>query len=240
MNSSLLRRDPIAIRLMMGSSRSAAMPWTYCGVTAVSSITTPAALAVARPVAAPMSSTEAAAIRGDCGNVVKEPEQAGAHRVSVIALETTVKNSPGVRGEELCAGVRRAAEPLVAAAVHPDEHHFGAIGAAQCREAVHLGADGVFDGRGRAVIEVAPPSGHRRRRHDVTGTSAADHRTAVVGHNRIRSAMRSEDGHRARRRAANRRAQRPGNGRDCSDDVGSLARKPVGHEGPADRPVANT
>src|ERR1700741_3351584 len=40
------------MRLMIGNSRSAAIPWTYCGVTAVSSMTTPAALAVARPVAA--------------------------------------------------------------------------------------------------------------------------------------------------------------------------------------------
>src|SRR5690242_11314300 len=61
MKISLLRRDPIAIRLIIGSSRSAVIPCTYCGVTAVSSITTPAAFAVARPVAAPMSSTEAAA-----------------------------------------------------------------------------------------------------------------------------------------------------------------------------------
>lgn len=48
---------------MIGSSRSAVIRWTYCGVTAVSSMTTPAAFAVARPAAAPMSSIEAAASR---------------------------------------------------------------------------------------------------------------------------------------------------------------------------------
>src|SRR5688500_7083679 len=61
MKNSLLRSDPIAICLMIGSSRSAAEPSRNCGVTAVSSTTTPAALALARPAAAPMSSTDAAA-----------------------------------------------------------------------------------------------------------------------------------------------------------------------------------
>ncbi len=61
MNNSLLRTEPTAIFLMIGSSRSAATPWTYCGVTAVSSTTTPAALKLARPAAAPTSSTDAAA-----------------------------------------------------------------------------------------------------------------------------------------------------------------------------------
>src|SRR6478752_1456259 len=61
MNRILLRSDPIAIFLMIGSSRLAATPATYCGVTAVSSTTTPAALALARPAAAPTSSTDAAA-----------------------------------------------------------------------------------------------------------------------------------------------------------------------------------
>ena len=63
MKSSLLRSEPMAICLMIGSSRSAADPWRYCGVTAVSSTTTPAALALARPAAAPTSSTLAAAMR---------------------------------------------------------------------------------------------------------------------------------------------------------------------------------
>src|SRR5829696_4410185 len=63
MISSLLRSEPIAILRMIGSSRSAASPCTYCGVTAVSSTTTPAAFTLARPAAAPMSSTEAAAAR---------------------------------------------------------------------------------------------------------------------------------------------------------------------------------
>src|SRR5829696_10173272 len=63
MMSSLLRSDPTAMRRMIGSSRSAVRPCTYCGVTAVSSTTTPAAFTLARPAAAPMSSTEAAAAR---------------------------------------------------------------------------------------------------------------------------------------------------------------------------------
>src|SRR6476469_7784644 len=63
MKSSLLRSEPMAIFLMIGSSRSAADPWRYCGVTAVSSTTTPAALALARAAAAPTSSTLAAAMR---------------------------------------------------------------------------------------------------------------------------------------------------------------------------------
>ena len=60
MKSSLLRSEPTAIRLMMGSSRSAARPRTYAGVTAASSTTTPAAFMLARPAAIPTSSTEAA------------------------------------------------------------------------------------------------------------------------------------------------------------------------------------
>src|SRR4051794_3198234 len=63
MISSLLRSDPTVILRIIGSSRSAVTPWTYCGVTAVSSTTTPAALVVARPAAAPTSSIDAAAIR---------------------------------------------------------------------------------------------------------------------------------------------------------------------------------
>ena len=42
MNASLLNGEPRAIFLMIRSSRSAARPWTYCGVTAASSTTTPA------------------------------------------------------------------------------------------------------------------------------------------------------------------------------------------------------
>src|SRR5690242_5754099 len=75
MKISLLRRDPIAIRLIIGSSRSAVIPCTYCGVTAVSSITTPAAFAVARPVAAPMSSTEAAANRARAAMSSRRPNR---------------------------------------------------------------------------------------------------------------------------------------------------------------------
>ncbi len=47
MKSSLLRIEPIAIFLMIGSSRSEVTPCTYCGVTAMSSTTTPAALVLA-------------------------------------------------------------------------------------------------------------------------------------------------------------------------------------------------
>ena len=61
MMSSLLRSEPTAMRLMIGSSRSGVKPCTYRGVTAVSSTTTPAAFALARPAAAATSSTEAAA-----------------------------------------------------------------------------------------------------------------------------------------------------------------------------------
>src|SRR6478735_11085994 len=90
MNSSLLRRDPIAIRLIIGSSRSAVMPCTYCGVTAVSSMTTPAALAVARPVAAPMSSTEAAANRASAATSSRRP-----NRPALIASPPWHRTLPG-------------------------------------------------------------------------------------------------------------------------------------------------
>ncbi len=48
---------------MIGNSRAGVSPVTYFGVTAASSITTPAALLPARPAATEMSSTEAAAAR---------------------------------------------------------------------------------------------------------------------------------------------------------------------------------
>ena len=79
MYRSLFFSDPLAIRLMIGSSRSAARPWTYAGVTAVSSTTTPAALTLARPAAAPMSSTGRRGQLGQRGDVVEEPEQSAAH-----------------------------------------------------------------------------------------------------------------------------------------------------------------
>src|SRR5919112_2897913 len=63
MMRNLLRSDPRAIRLMIGNSRSAARLRTYCGVTAASSMTTPAALAPAFAAAVPTSSTDAAAAR---------------------------------------------------------------------------------------------------------------------------------------------------------------------------------
>src|SRR3954462_10653788 len=93
MISSLLRSEPIAILRMMGSSRSAAMPCTNCGVTAVSSTTTPAAFAVAFPAAAPTSSTEAAASFAITATSSSRPnspalmarrlDDARAHRASV-------------------------------------------------------------------------------------------------------------------------------------------------------------
>ena len=60
MISNLLRSEPIAIFLMIGSSRLGFTPCTNRGVTAVSSTTTPAALALARPAAPATSSTLAA------------------------------------------------------------------------------------------------------------------------------------------------------------------------------------
>ena len=75
MMSSLLRIDPIAIFFTIGSSRAAATPWTYCGVTAVSSITTPAALAVALPAAALTSSMDAAAILAMAATSSRRPNR---------------------------------------------------------------------------------------------------------------------------------------------------------------------
>ena len=73
MYSSLFFSEPLAIRLMIGSSRSAARPWTYAGVTAVSSTTTPAALTLARPAAAPTSSIDAAANLASATTSSKRP-----------------------------------------------------------------------------------------------------------------------------------------------------------------------
>ena len=81
MNRILLRSDPTAILRTIGSSRLAAIPRTYCGVTAVSSTTTPAAFALARPAAAPTSSTDAAAIRAS------------------VAMSSNRPNSPALMAE---------------------------------------------------------------------------------------------------------------------------------------------
>lgn len=59
---SLLRSDPLVIFQMTGNSRSGVSPTTYLGVTAVSSMTIPAALALAFAVCPATSSSEAAAI----------------------------------------------------------------------------------------------------------------------------------------------------------------------------------
>jgi len=63
MKTSLLRSEPTAMRLIIGSSRSGRNPWTYRGVTAASSTITPAAFMLARPAPAATSSSEAAATR---------------------------------------------------------------------------------------------------------------------------------------------------------------------------------
>ena len=55
--TSLLIREPRAIFQMIGSSRSGLKPCTYLGVTAASSMTTPAVLEPASAAAAAMSST---------------------------------------------------------------------------------------------------------------------------------------------------------------------------------------
>src|SRR5215208_229856 len=90
MKTSLLRSDPIAIRLIIGSSRSAVIPCTYWGVTAVSSITTPAAFAVARPAAAPMSSTDAAVNRARAATSSRSP-----NRPALIASSSWHRRLPG-------------------------------------------------------------------------------------------------------------------------------------------------
>src|SRR5699024_7421131 len=61
MMTALFPSEPRAIRRMIGNSREGSTPRTYCGVTAVSSTTTPAAFTLARPAAAAMSSVLAAA-----------------------------------------------------------------------------------------------------------------------------------------------------------------------------------
>ena len=73
MNTSLFFIEPIAILRMIGSSRSAVRPCTYAGVTAVSSMTTPAALTPARPAAAPTSSIDAAANLASAAMSSKRP-----------------------------------------------------------------------------------------------------------------------------------------------------------------------
>ena len=59
MMTNLLTRLPSAIFHTTGSSRAGVMPWTYCGVTAASSMTTPAVFALAFSAAERMSSTTA-------------------------------------------------------------------------------------------------------------------------------------------------------------------------------------
>ena len=63
MMTSLLRSEPLAIRQIIGSSRAGVTSETYCGVTAASSITTPAAFADVFAVSAATSSTDDAAVR---------------------------------------------------------------------------------------------------------------------------------------------------------------------------------
>ena len=56
----LLISEPFAIRPMMGNSRSGERPCTYCGVTAVSSMTTPTAFEEALTALAATSSIDEA------------------------------------------------------------------------------------------------------------------------------------------------------------------------------------
>ena len=63
MKTSLLRSEPFVMRQIIGSSRLAAAPDMYWGVTAASSTTTPAAFALALAAPAATSSTLAAARR---------------------------------------------------------------------------------------------------------------------------------------------------------------------------------
>ena len=67
------------MRRMIGSSRSAARPCTYCGVTAASSTTTPAAFALARPAAAADVVDRRGGGPGQHGHVVEQGDQPAAH-----------------------------------------------------------------------------------------------------------------------------------------------------------------
>jgi hypothetical protein len=85
MINSLLRSEPQKIRLIIGSSRDGSDPDTYCGVTAASSITTPAALVPALAAPAATSSTEAAAMRAmaaTSSNRAKRPPLTGGLRTA--------------------------------------------------------------------------------------------------------------------------------------------------------------
>ena len=84
MNSSLLRSDPIAMRLIIGSSRSAVIPCTYCGVTAVSSIDDACGLGGGAPGGGADVVDRRGREAGQRGHVVEKSEQPGAHRVSVM------------------------------------------------------------------------------------------------------------------------------------------------------------
>ena len=86
MISSLLRSDPLAMRQMIESSRSGLRPCTYRGVTAASSTTTPAALTLARPAPAAMSSSDEA---------VSLTRAATSSRRANRPLMTPIVTSPG-------------------------------------------------------------------------------------------------------------------------------------------------
>jgi hypothetical protein len=79
MISSLLRREPEGDLPDDRSSRSADRPRTYCGVTAVSSTTTPAALTPGPPAAAPTSSIEAAGGLRQQRDVVEQGNESTGH-----------------------------------------------------------------------------------------------------------------------------------------------------------------
>src|SRR5690554_5610596 len=81
MMMNLFTSDPSVIFATTGSSRAGVMPCTYCGVTAASSITTPADFADAFSAALRMSSTTASrptdmCLPGEwCGEARLLPEQ---------------------------------------------------------------------------------------------------------------------------------------------------------------------
>ena len=115
MNASLLSSEPRAIFLMIGSSRSAASPWTYCGVTAASSTTTPAAFIEARPAAAPTSSIDDAASFASAATSSNRPTRPPAMGPQTSGpagpsdddqMLTVVRSSPRMISPSKCSAAR--------------------------------------------------------------------------------------------------------------------------------------
>src|ERR1700739_3737659 len=96
------------MRLMIGNSRSAAIPWTYWGVTAVSSMITPAALAVARPLAAASRASTATSSRSpkrpaliafpSLSLLADGHPKGKSHRLIVGSEESTDQRGPALPG----------------------------------------------------------------------------------------------------------------------------------------------